>query len=145
MACKVNLSLLTESQVGNIGNDWKYSVEAKVFNQGLKGSGNIDVARHSLESGTTQEPPGPPADVDIPAGKCGSRLMIKLKLDATEVDFFKNDSGTHTINLKMACPGEGNTPQVLEADISIGVRESPGLIDENAIFTLRVRLVASCV
>jgi hypothetical protein len=122
-----------------------YSVEAKVFNEGLKGTGKIDVAMHSLESGTTQEPPGPPEAVDIPAGHCNTGLMIKLKLNATEVDFFKNDSGTHTINLKMACPGESNDPEVLETDISIGVRESPGMIDKAAVFTLRVRLVASCV
>jgi hypothetical protein len=144
MACKVNLSLLTESQVGNIGNDWKYTIEAKVFNEGLKGTGSISVAKHDLNSGDTQEPPGPPAPVDIPAGDCPAGLMIKLKLDATEVDFFKSDSGTNTINVKMDCPGEGDDPEVLETDVSVGVRESPGLVDETAVFTLRVRLVASC-
>ena len=144
MACNVNLSLLTEGQEGNIGNDWKYTVEAKVFNEGLKGTGSISVAKHILKSGQTLEPPGPPADIDIPGGDCGADLMIKLKLDATEVDFFQSDKGTITINLKIACPGEGNDPEVLETDISVGVRESPGIRDETAVFTLRVRLVASC-
>ena len=60
MACKVNMSLLTESQEGNIGSDWKYTVEAKVFNEGLKGTGSISVAKHILKSGTTQEPPTAP-------------------------------------------------------------------------------------
>ena len=63
MACKVTMTLLTESQQGNIGDDWKYTLEAKVFNQGLKGKASISVPKHKLSSGATQEPPGPPAPV----------------------------------------------------------------------------------
>jgi hypothetical protein len=144
MAGTVQLELLTESQEGNIGNDWRYSLEAKVFNEGLKGTGTISVPKHDLNSGDTQVPPGPPAPVTIPAGDGGASLLVRLKLDATEVDFFKSDSGTNTINVTLACPGEGGEAEVQETDIAVGVRESPGLVDETAVFTLRIRLTATC-
>lgn len=144
MACKVTMTLLTESQQGNIGDDWKYSIEAKVFNQGLKGKGSISVRKHTLSSGATQEPPGPPAPVDIAAGEGGAELMIRLTLHATEVDFFKSDSGETTVNFHMPAPAADAPPVVRETDISVGVRESPGLMDETAVLTLRLKLVASC-
>ena len=43
MGCKVTMSLVSERQDGPIGDDWKYEVEAKVFNEGLKGKGTISV------------------------------------------------------------------------------------------------------
>ena len=58
MEGKVTLSVLKESHEGNAGNDWKYQIEAKVFNRGLKGQGLIKVAKHNLPSGVTQAPPG---------------------------------------------------------------------------------------
>ena len=61
MEGKVTFSILEEGHTGPIGDDWKYWVEAKVFNQGLKGEGKISVAKHKLPSGTVQQPPGPPA------------------------------------------------------------------------------------
>jgi hypothetical protein len=144
MACKVTLTLLTESQQGNIGDDWKYDLEAKVFNEGLKGTGNIKIKKHTLSSGATQEPPGPPAPVEIPAGEGGTELMVRLTLHATEVDFFKSDSGETQVNFHMPAPSAGSAPIVRETEVSVGVRESPGLMDETAVLTLALRLEASC-
>jgi hypothetical protein len=143
MACTVTLTLLSESQQGNIGDDWKYNLEAKVFNQGLQGTGTIAVPKHTLSSGASQEPPGPPAPVEITAGDGGTELMIRLTLTATEVDFFKSDSGETQINFHMPAPSPGSAPIARETEISVGVRESPGLMDETAVLTLQLKLVAS--
>jgi hypothetical protein len=137
------MTLLTESQQGNIGDDWKYDLEAKVFNEGLKGTGNIKIKKHTLSSGATQAPPGPPAPVEIPAGEGGKELMVRLTLHATEVDFFKSDSGETQINFHMPSPSPGSAPIVRETEVSVGVRESPGLMDETAVLTLALRLEAS--
>ena len=89
MEGKVTLSVLKESHQGNAGNDWKYQLEAKVFNRGLKGRGVINVAKHNLPSGVSQVPPGPPDAVEIPAGDCNNEIKIKIRLEAVEVDFFQ--------------------------------------------------------
>ncbi|NIM69906.1 MAG: hypothetical protein GTN86_04455 [Xanthomonadales bacterium] len=143
MACKVTCTLLSETQNGNIGDDWKYSLEVKVFNEGLKGEGTVSVKKHTLTTGTTQEPPGPPAPLEVAAGEGGAELMIRLTLVATEVDLFKSDSGQTQINVHMPSPRPGESPVTQETEISVGVRESPGLMDETAVLVIGVRLVAS--
>lgn len=140
MEGKVIFSVLTENHEGPIGEDWRYWIEAKVFNQGLKGQGVIKVAKHSLPSGTTQEPPGPPAPIELPAGDCSNEIKIKLTLEATEVDLFKNDVGKTDIDLTLQCPKPGETPIVHEHEVSVGVVESPGITGETSILTLLVRL-----
>jgi len=143
MACKVTMTLLSESQQGNIGDDWKYTLEAKVFNQGLKGTGTLTIPKHKLRSGVTQEPPGPPAPVEITAGDGGAEIMVRLTLLATEVDFLKSDSGETQVNFHMPTPAAGATPITRETEVSVGVRESPGLMDETGVLTLALKLVAS--
>ena len=140
MEGKVIFSVLTENHEGPIGEDWRYWIEAKVFNQGLKGQGVIKVAKHSLPSGTTQEPPGPPAPIELPAGDCSNEIKIKLTLEATEVDLFKNDVGKTDIDLTLKCPKPGKTPRVHDHEVSVGVVESPGITGETSILTLLVRL-----
>ncbi len=144
MAAKVIFSILTENHEGPIGDDWRYWVEAKVFNQGLKGKGKIEVKKHSLPSGTTQEPPGPPAPLELPAGEGGQRVHVKLTLQATEVDLFRNDVGKVDIDVRLECPGSGEEPLVHDGKISVGVVESPGITGETSIVTLAYRLVFSC-
>lgn len=141
MEGKVTVSVLSESHAGSAGNDWKYELQAKVFNQGLKGQGTISVAKHDLPSGTTQVPPGPPAVVDVPAGSCENQITIRLRLEASEVDLFRNDVGVTDIDLHMQCPGPGVEPIVLERDISVGVSDS----GRDSIVTIKVKLVLSCV
>jgi len=143
MAAKVTFSVLQESHEGPIGDDWRYWVDAKVFNQGLKGTGKISVEKHSLPTGTTQEPPGPPEAVEIPAGDSGEPLNIKVRLEATEVDLFKNDVGETSIDLTIDCPAPGEEPLVHDHDISVGVVESPGMTGETSIFGLKLRFVVA--
>ena len=144
MAGKVTFSVLQESHEGPVGEDWRYRVEVKVFNEGLQGIGKIVVDKHSLPSGTTQTPPGPPAAVEIPAGEGGKRLVIRVRLEATEVDLLKNDVGETSRDFLLECPGPAGEPLVQEDDISVGVVESPGIIGETSIFSLRLRFVVSC-
>ena len=143
MAGKVTFSLLSEGQEGKIGDDWKYTVEIKIFNQGLKGKGTINVPKHQLLSGVTMEPHGAPDALVLDAGDDGSELKIWLKLIAIEVDLFRNDTGECDLNFIMACPGPGETPITLEKEISCGVTEKPVVADNTSIFTVVVRLVAS--
>jgi hypothetical protein len=43
----------------------------------------------------------------------------------------------------MPSPSDGSAPIVRETEVSVGVRESPGLMDETAVLTLKLRLEAS--
>jgi hypothetical protein len=103
------MSLLAERQDGPIGDDWKYVVEAKVFNQGLQGKGVIKVPKHNLPSGQTQAPPGPPEPVSMPAGPCGDTVLVRLSVNATEVDWLISDKGSASMDVNMKCPGEGES------------------------------------
>lgn len=143
MSAKVTFSVLSERQDGDIGDDWKYEIEAKIFNQGLKGKGTIEVEKHNLASSVTMEPHGSPAALELPAGDPGSELKIWLRLVATEVDTFRNDDGESELNFSMFCPRPGENPVAVEKEISCGVTERPVVKGNTAMFTLNVRLVAS--
>ena len=144
MAAKVTFSILQESHEGPIGDDWRYWVEAKVFNQGLKGEGKISVKKHSLPTGATQEPYGSPEPIELPAGECSGNVKIKLTFEATEVDLFRNDVGIMDVDISLDCPGPGEAPLVHDHDISVGVIESPGITGVTSIVTLKTRLVLAC-
>jgi hypothetical protein len=143
MAAKVTVTVVSERQDGNIGDDWRFEVETKVFNDGLKGKGTIKVAKHTLASGVTMEPFGSPEPLVLDAGEGGVDLKIWLKLIATEVDLFRNDTGESQLNFSMPCPNPGDSPITLEKEISCGVTEKPVVADNTSIFTVKVLLVAS--
>ena len=63
MTCKLVMTLLTESQEGECGEDWKYEVEAKVFDEGLKGEASVSVPKHNLAVGATEPCFGNPEPV----------------------------------------------------------------------------------
>jgi len=140
----MTITLLTETQEGNVGSDWKYHLDVKVFNEGLKGEGSMKVPKHTLDAGNVQEPPGPPEPLVLTCGEGGREVMARLSLTATEVDLFISDSGTASIDLKINAPGPGEQPFTREFEIGAGVRESPGILNKNAIFTVHGRLVLSC-
>ena len=144
MEGKVTFSILTERHEGPIGDDWKYWVEAKVFNQGLKGQGVIKVKKHSFPEAVTQEPPGPPAPIDLAAGDSGNQVKVRLTLEATDVDLFKNDVGIITVDDYLDFPESGAEPTVYDKLVSVGVLESPGLTGEASVFSVMVRLELSC-
>lgn len=144
MAATVTFTILEENHIGPIGDDWRYWVEAKVFNEGLKGEGKVVVKKHSLPTGTTRVPPGPPEPLVLPAGECGGKVKVKLTLEATEVDLFRNDVGITDIDTYLECPGPGEDTLIRNGEISVGVIESPGITGETSIITLKVRLELAC-
>ena len=144
MGCNVTMTVVTERQDGPIGDDWRYTVEAKVFNEGLKGKGMIKVPKHNLPSGVTQDPPGPPEPVTMDAGGCGGEIRVRIQVNATEVDWLIHDKGTDSLDVTMKCPGDGEAPISKETEISVGVRESPGISGETSVFRVLIRLTAAC-
>ena len=144
MACKLTMTLRGERQDGPIGDDWRYTVETKIFNQGLTDKGLIKVKKHTLSSGVTQEPPGPPEPLELNAGECGDDILVRLQVNATEVDWLIHDKGSGTLDVNMKCPGAGEMAIKKDIEISVGVRESPGLSGETSVFRSYIRLVAEC-
>lgn len=141
MAFKVTVSVLSESQEGDIGDDWKFSLNVKVFNEGLQSEGVIKVKKHALPAGVIQDPPGPLEPLVLEGGDAGGQLLVRLKLKATEVDLFQNDSGTVESDLTCTCPTEQDRVSAHQTEMSVGVRESPGFLNQVAIFTLKLRVV----
>lgn len=147
MECQITFSLVLESLVGgNIGDDWKYSVQAEVFNPGPTGAGTITVPEHRLRPGTSQPPPGV-GQIVIPAGSCGTRPQVKLTLNTTEVDvFFDDKSGPRVIFVNPECPGPDGSPFTIEPEVSVLVLERPRFPGSGSVtFTVKIRLVAACV
>ncbi len=141
MAFKVTISVLSESQEGDIGDDWKFELTAKVFNEGLKGEGAIKVKKHNLPAGIVQDPPGPPEPLVLPGGDGEKDILIRLTLVATEVDLFQNDSGTVESDLTCPCPSLEDRISAHQTEMSVGVRESPGFLNQVSVFTLKLRVV----
>lgn len=145
MKCQITLDLVSESLDGDIGDDWAYSVEAKVFNPGLTGAGTISVPEHTLKPGSSQGSPGRNLAVKIPAGACGTGPKVELTLNATEVDLILDDEGSNVIQVPMECPGPGGPPFTLEPEIVAKVLENPNFLGGAAKLTIKVRLTATCV
>ncbi len=140
MTCKLTMTLISESQEGRCGDDWKYELSVKVFSEGLKGEGSISVPKHTLESGAIRAPHGSPDPVVLFTGECPTELLVRMDLTATEVDLFVNDVGKASKEIKIESPGPVGHKVTKEVDIAAGVRESPGLLgNKNSVFTLRVR------
>ena len=144
MACKLVMTLLSESQEGECGEDWKYTLDVKVFSEGLKGEGMISVPRHTLTSGTTAAPFGSPEPIVVYTGDCLTELMIRLHLTAIEVDLFVNDVGKASMEFKMECPGPGASDVRKDVDITAGVQEAPSILNKHAVFTVGVRFDLIC-
>ena len=141
MAFKVTISVLSESQEGDIGDDWRFDLNVKTFNEGLQGQGNIKVKKHQLPAGIVQDPPGPPPPLVLPAGDGEDHVLVRLHLTATEVDLFQNDTATLEKDLTCPCPSAEERISAHQLDLSVGVRESPGFLNQVAIFTLKLRIV----
>ncbi len=130
MACTISFSFLTESLTGNIGDDWKYSLGAKVFGAGegshaLISKGELVVPEHKLSPDTTQPAPSNIAPLVLSAGDAGGDIHVELHLVAAEVDALRDDTGDVTSSFKATCPGEGADPVVMEREISLGIEEEP--------------------
>jgi len=145
MTFKLMMSLVSESQEGNIGDDWSYRLEAKVFHGGLRADVVIEVPKHTLQSGEVRAPHGDPEPVELFHGECDGPLQVRLLLTATEVDTFIDDVGQASKDVSIECPPPGDHPLVRDVDIAAGVRESPGIRNLNAVFTLRLRFTLTRV
>ena len=97
MTCTLTMKLVSESQEGNIGEDWRYDLDVKVSTGEHKGRGRVKVPKHNLQSGVVQEPHGSPPPQVIFTGDCVDELRIDMRLVATEVDMFVNDVGKISI------------------------------------------------
>lgn len=139
MTIKLTMSLVSESQEGDCGDDWMYELEAKVFCEGLKGDAVISVPKHTLEPGEVSKPYGLPDPVVLFEGECGDEVLVRLMLTATEVDMFINDVGKVSKDIRIEKPNPIKPSLTREVDIAAGVRESPGIRDKNSVFNLRVR------
>ena len=140
MVYRLTMALVSEGQEGNLGTDWKYEIEAKVFCSGLLSDVTVEVPTHTLESGSVISPYGAPEPVLLFEGECESELLLRLRLTATEVDLFINDEGRVNKDIRLDLPVAGEEASVQEIDLAAGVRESPGIRYRNAVFTLRIRL-----
>lgn len=139
MNSKLTMALVSESQEGNVGDEWKYVLEVKVFHHGLQSEKSISVPKHKLSSGAVQAPHGEPRPELLFTGECKGELLVRMRLTATEVDLFINDTGSADRDVVLECPGPGGSTVTKEVDIAAGVRESPGILPKNAVFKLRVR------
>ncbi len=141
MSCRVTMTLVSETQEGNVGDTWKYELEAKVFCQGLRGEATVQVPKHRLGPGEVIRPHSDPAPVVLFEGECEENLLLRLKLTVTEIDFLINDSGEAGRDIRLEMPCRGKNEYSHDFDIAAGVRESPGIRNKNAVFTLRLRIL----
>ena len=139
MRYKLMMTLVSESQEGNCGDDWSYRLEAKVFHGGLRADAVIEVPEHKLASGEVREPFGAPKPGELFEGECEGPLQVRLLLTATEVYTFINDVGQASKDVTIECPSSDDHPLVRDVDIAAGVRESPGIRNLNSVVTLRLR------
>lgn len=144
MSCTLTMKLVSESQEGNIGEDWRYDLDVRVSSGGQQGQGRIKVPKHNLPSGLVQEPHGSPEPQVVFTGDCEDALHVEMRLVATEVDMFVNDVGKVRKELIIQCPGVSGTTVTKDCDIEVGVREMPRIFPQKAVFTLRVRFMLSC-
>lgn len=144
MTCSLTMTLISETQEGEIGDDWKYDISVKVFNDKLEGEARVSVPKHNLPSGVVREPHGSPAPVVLFSGNCSGSLLLRMHLKATEVDMFVNDVGEANKDLAIDCPGPGGGKVTKEVDLAAGVRESPGIVPKTAVFTARIRFTLAC-
>ena len=150
MACKITYWVEEESLVGDVGNDWSYSVIARVYNPTLLGAGEIRQPEHRLDPGTTGLPPNRKR-VELPAGASGSSPAVLLVLSATEVDWLSDDTASNQMVIVLQCPEPGATPLVREVDIAVRVTESSRIVKffkgaaASADLTVKIKLELTCV
>lgn len=144
MACKISVWVDEETVTGNVGNDWSYSVIARVYNPTLMGAAEIRQPEHRLDPGPSQPPPNRKR-VELPAGEGGTSPAVLLIVSATEVDWLVDDKGTNQLVVVLQCPEPGEPPLLRDVDISVRVAESPRIVaffkgDSAASLTIKVKL-----
>jgi len=144
MSCRLTMTLISELQEGNVGEDWKYDLDVEVLCDGVVGQGSFKVPKHNLPSGVVRAPHGTPAPQVLYTGDCEGELLLRSHLTATEVDVFVNDVGKIQKDLVIECPGPAGGTVTKEVDIAVPVHEMPAFLPQKAEFTLRVRFNLTC-
>jgi hypothetical protein len=144
MSCRLTMTLISELQEGNVGEDWKYQLDVEVLRDGVIGKGSFKVPKHNLPSYVVREPYGTPAPQVLYSGDCEGELLLRSHLTATEVDMFVNDVGKIQKDLVIECPGPAGGTVTKEVDIAVPVHEMPAILPQKAVFTLRVRFNLTC-
>jgi hypothetical protein len=138
------MTLLSEHQEGECGDDWKYEVSVKVFSEDLQGEGLISVPKHKLAVHAIKKPHGSPGPLNVFTGECKTELLVKLHLKATEIDLIMNDVGQATMEFKLPCPRIAGGEVSREYEISAGVREVPAFLNKHSVFSVQVRFNLVC-
>ena len=144
MTCKLLMTVISEHQEGECGEDWKYDLEVKVYHEGLKGEGRVSVPKHKLSGGEVKEPYGAPEPQVVFTGECLTELLVRMELTATEVDLFVNDVGKANKDITIECPGPLGHKVTKEVDVATEVREAPAILNKSSVFTVRVRFTLTC-
>ncbi len=144
MTCKLTMTLLSEHQEGECGDDWKYEVGVKVLSEDQNGEGIISVPKHKLVVHSVQKPYGHPGPLNVFSGECKTEILVKLHLKATELDLFMNDVGEASMQFKLACPRVAGGKVSREFEISAGVREVPAFLNKHSVFSVQVRFDLIC-
>ena len=134
MTCKLTMTLVSEHQEGDCGEDWKYDLDVKVFHEGLKAKAGSVYRKHNLVAGSVKEPYGSPEPQVVFAGECLTELLVRMELTATEVDLFVNDVGKASKDITIECPGPHGDKVTKEVDIAAGVREAPAILNKTLCF-----------
>jgi hypothetical protein len=159
MGCMITVSVVEESVTGNIGDDWKYSIAAKAIDPA---GTSVECTAHGRpavsagvwnrkDRGARAHPePGRFSAAAESCGcqdfrrPCGTRVRVELTLEATEVDWLVDDPALKKRPSRSIAP-LGKTPVTVDTSISVTVREHPKLLGGEATFTVKLRLVATCV
>lgn len=146
MGCSVTLTIVEESLNGDIGDDWEYSVEIKVYNPASAttpvSAGTISVPEHRIAPGTSQSPPPGTTGLILEAGPCESVARVDLTFTASELDLISDDTEVDSRGLTVACPGPGQEPHRATYRPRLTVRESGG--DGIAALTLTIEVESAC-
>jgi hypothetical protein len=139
------MTLVSECQEGNVGEDWKYDLDVTLSGHGVdQGACSVRIPKHNLPPGVVRPPHGSPAPQVLYSGECSGDLLLRINLVATEVDLFVNDVGKLHRDLVIECPGPAGGTVTREVDLEVEVRESPPIIPRKSVFTLRVRFNLAC-
>ena len=143
MGCRICVSLLSERVDGDIGDDWEYTVEARISDATGSHSGRIEMERHQLTPGVTRELPGTHR-TEVAAGPCGSEAELELHLQAREIDWVFSDVGNQKTTIRIQCPESGAEPVEISREVAVRVEEKPLVLGGAATLILLVRITAAC-
>ena len=147
MACHVSVTVMTEQVVGDIGDDWKYSINLSVTNDGVTQTplwSPLSIGEHRIKPNANPAPPPSHPVLPMDAGDCASAAYVNIDVAANEVDVFRNDPGRGTARIPIECPGPSGPRSSLIHKMAIDVSEKPGIFGGQAQLILELKIEAWC-